>query len=90
MTADTAESLLREFARKQTNKDRAAEELAKSAATLLPLLSDVLHLTIQGGCRLCKSQGRLQEKWIKCMVVGRMVLFQVRVCLVTRNGPASK
>ena len=35
MTANTAESLLREFARKRTNKSRAAEELAKSAATLI-------------------------------------------------------
>ena len=35
MTANTAESLLREFARKRTNKGRAAEELAKSAATLI-------------------------------------------------------
>ena len=34
LTANTAESLLREFARKRTNKGRAAEELAKSAATL--------------------------------------------------------
>ena len=34
--ADTAESAAARVARKQTNKDRAAEELAKSTATLLP------------------------------------------------------
>ena len=37
----------------------------------------------QGGCRLCKSQRRLMVTWIKCMVVGRMVLFKVRVCLLS-------
>ena len=47
--ADTAESAAARVARKQTNKGRAAEELAKSTVTLLPLLSDVLpmlHLRI--------------------------------------------
>ena len=43
--AHTAESVAARVARKQTNKGRAAaEELAKSTATLLPLLSDVLPM----------------------------------------------
>ena len=42
--ADTAESVAARVPCKQTNKGRAAEELAKSTATLLPLLSDVLPM----------------------------------------------
>ena len=41
--ADAAESAAARVARKQTNKGRAAEELAKSAATL-PLPSNMLPM----------------------------------------------
>ena len=65
--ADAAESAVARVARKQTNKCRAAEELAKSAATLtlpskmLPML--LLLMTRSAGCccrgarpdRCCRS-----------------------------------
>ncbi len=82
--ADAAESAAARIARKQTNKGRAAEELAKSADTLtLPSkMLPMLHLMMTGGChcrqrrqRLCKSQRRLMMQWIKYMGFGHRLIL---------------
>ena len=60
-------------ARKQTNKDRAAVELAKSAATLtLPSkMLPMLFLNNDKEAAVFASQRRLMVTWIKCIVVGQ-------------------
>ena len=65
-SADAAESAAARFARKQTNKGRAAEELAKCAATL-PLPSNMLPMIrLLNKKRLLLLRRRLPSQPDKC------------------------
>ena len=75
MTANTAESLLREFARKRTNKSRAAEEPAKTAADMPTAnavsvrIKEAADTAEIGWCSVCScmqtNKGRAAEELAK-------------------------